>query len=62
MRVRVKGVPFLESMAVAHATVEREDVGKTAVLNKLPHDFVEDVFGALVVMFAGINEKILVPC
>ena len=48
-----QAVPFLESMSAAVASIERSDVGAIAKLNKLPHEFVDDVFGALVILFAG---------
>ena len=39
-------------MSGAVESIERSDVGTTAKLNKLPNGFVDDVFGALVVLFA----------
>jgi hypothetical protein len=53
-----QAVPFLESMKGAVESIERADLGITAKLNKLPHSVVDDVFGCLVVMFAGCNESI----
>jgi hypothetical protein len=50
-----QAVPFLESMKGAVASIERSDVGALAKLNKLPHECVDDVFGALVVLFAGLQ-------
>ena len=48
-------LPFLEAMQVAIESIERADVGNLAHLNKLPNDVVDDVFGALVILFANVD-------
>ncbi len=48
-------LPFLEVIRASSESIEKADVGNIAKLNKLPHGNVDDVFGALVVLFANVD-------
>ena len=57
-----RAIPFIEAMKGCVESIERADVGVTAKMNKLPHGYVDDVFGALVVLFCqtpGLGKAIV---